>query len=85
LQQGPLEGFGGGAGIRYHGPTWSYTNETKTPDYVLVDAALHYDWNNFRFAVNASNLFDKVYVTACDGTCTYGTRRTVIGTVKYSW
>ena len=85
LQQGALEGFGGGAGIRYYGPTWSYTNEVKTPGHVLVDAALHYDWNNFRFALNASNLLDNVYVQACDGTCYYGARRTVSATVKYSW
>jgi iron complex outermembrane receptor protein len=85
VPNGTLEGLGGGAGIRYTGSTVSYSNDLETPDYVLVDAALHYTWNSLRFGLNVSNLFDKVYVTACDFYCFYGVRRTVTGTLKVTW
>jgi iron complex outermembrane receptor protein len=85
IPSGGFEGLGAGAGVRYYGSTWSYTNELKTPDFVLFDAALHYEWSNLRFALNVSNLLDNVYVKACDFYCYYGERRTVTGTVKVSW
>jgi iron complex outermembrane recepter protein len=53
----------------------------------LFDVSIHYDWNNFKFALNGSNLADKAYVASCYGetSCFYGERRAVIGTVTYSW
>ena len=38
-------------------------------------------------AINASNLFDREYVSACATAtkCFYGAGRTVIGTLTYRW
>ncbi len=67
------------------------------PSYTLVDAALHYDLVNLdprlkgmRFSVNATNLFDKVYVSECavqalDNACVYGLRRQVLASLRYRW
>lgn len=91
---GQLSGLGMGAGVRYVGNTYGGTYTTASgqtpftvPSYTLVDAALHYDWRQVRFGVNASNLLDRSYVEGCYGgtVCSYGNRRNVIGSVRYSW
>jgi iron complex outermembrane receptor protein len=88
LHRGELKGFGVGAGIRYIGGTYGASdNSFKVASFTLVDLAMHYDWRNWRFAVNASNLFDRQYVAACASAtqCFYGIRREVIGTARYQW
>lgn len=87
--EGSLKGFGLGAGVRYTSESQGallgeftpvvYTGEAST----LVDAVVRYDVNDWRFSVNASNLFDKEYVARCAGPaeCTYGAGRQVIATV----
>jgi iron complex outermembrane receptor protein len=95
---GPLEGFGAGAGVRYIGSNFgSDTNVAdlgngpftfKVPAVTLFDATVHYEWQGWRFAVNAKNLFDKEYVATCYNevnNCFYGSRRTVIATARYRW
>ncbi len=93
FQKGGLGGLGFGGGIRYSGRsagavpdafTTSATVETLYSDRsTLFDAIVHYDTPGWRFAVNASNLFDKRYVARCASfsNCTYGAGRQVIGTV----
>ncbi len=66
------------------------------PSYTLVDAALHYDLVNLdsrlkgmRLSVNATYLFDKIYVSQCtvqllDNACVYGLRRQVLASLRYS-
>ena len=92
--RGTLSGLGLGAGLRYLGNTFGGTYTTPAgqapftvPSYTLVDAALHYDWRQMRFALNASNLLDRSYVEGCYGgtVCSYGNRRNLIGSVRYSW
>jgi hypothetical protein len=40
----------------------------------------------YQLQVNATNLFDKTYVTLCqDIGCYYGLRRQVIATLRYRW
>ncbi|MPZ37549.1 MAG: TonB-dependent siderophore receptor [Rhizobiales bacterium] len=96
---GPLDGFGAGAGVRYIGSNFgSDTNVAelsggrivpfRIPSVTLFDAAIHYDWRGFRFAVNAKNLFDKEYVATCynvENNCFFGSRRTVIASARYRW
>ncbi len=61
--------------------------------YTVYDAAVHYDLgrlnNTFKgvsVAVNANNVFDKEYISTCDGFyCYYGDRRTVLASVNYKW
>lgn len=69
-----------------------------TPSYTLFDASLRYDLSNltermkgFEVKVNATNLFDKKYLTSCymypdyNAWCWYGQRRTVQGTLSWRW
>lgn len=92
VQRGPLDGLGLGAGVRYVGNTYGGTYGAQAlpftvPSFTVMDAAMHYDWRGLRFGLNASNLLDRQYVAACySGTgCSYGTRRSVIGSVRYAW
>ena len=88
IETGAAEGLGFGAGLRYVGDRYGdNTNTLKIPGYVLIDAAVHYDYKDWRFALNATNLFDKKYVGTCDGDtfCYYGERRAVVGTISVKW
>ena len=63
------------------------TNTSRVPDFWLTDAGIHYERDNYRIAVNVRNLFDRTYVSSCNGltACFYGDRRTVLGTLTYTW
>lgn len=93
---GALDGFGVGYGIRYVGDT--YGDQANTFDgyagsYTLSDAAVHYDLGKLdnslkgaSVAVNASNLFNKDYISTCDGYyCYYGDQRKVVASLTYKW
>jgi iron complex outermembrane receptor protein len=89
IKESDFAGLGFGAGLRYTGETFGDdANSFKVPDYALVDAAIHYEFEAMTFAVNATNLFNKKYVAACtdgDSGCYFGERLQVIGSVKYRW
>jgi len=66
----------------------------RTDGFVLVDAMVGYDlgrvssdMKGWEAALNATNLFDKTYVSACpfSNSCYFGAARTVTGTLRYSW
>lgn len=83
-QDGPLAGFGLGAGVRYLGSSYGDpANTLKSDSQTLVDAIVHYDFKSWKIAINASNLFDKVYIQRCSSLdqCFYGSRRTVFVTL----
>ncbi|MCG2840136.1 TonB-dependent siderophore receptor [Sandaracinobacter sp. RS1-74] len=79
-----LAGFTLGGGVRYIGETRALFRDLDVPSYTVVDALVSYDIGSWRFAVNASNLFDRNYVT-CTYNCFYGEPRRVVGTVTYRW
>ena len=65
-----------------------------TGSFTLVDAMLGYDLGRatpalrgFSLALNASNLFDKTYVSACpfSNSCYFGAGRTVVGSLRLQW
>ena len=89
LQSGRLTGVGVGAGLRYVGETFGDdANTFEVPDYVVVDAAIHYERKNLSFALNATNLFDNKYVASCFDAaagCFYGEPLEVVGRVTYRW
>lgn len=89
IQSGALSGVGFGGGIRHVGPSaGDQANTFDVPAYTLVDAMLRYEVGNYRFAINATNIFDKHYVAACFSAangCNYGQARTILGTVTYKW
>lgn len=83
-----LNGLGFGEGVRYvSASAGDYLNTFEVPAYTLVGAMIRYDVDNWRFSVNATNLFDNYYVGACfsSAQCNVGRGRTVIGKVSYHW
>lgn len=93
---GALDGFGVGYGVRYVGDSYgdqANTFDGYTGSYTLHDAAVHYDLGKVdksldgaSVAVNATNLFNKDYLSTCDGYyCYYGDQRKVVASVTYKW
>ncbi|MGV8889993.1 MAG: TonB-dependent siderophore receptor [Pseudomonas sp.] len=93
---GVLDGFGIGAGARYTGNTYGDQGNTslgKADAYTVFDAAVHYDLGRLdnslkgaSLALNATNLFDKDYISTCDSFyCYYGDQRSVVASATYSW
>lgn len=88
IPYGVLAGLGFGAGVRYTGEHYGDAyNDWETPSYTLVDAAVHYDLGNWRLQLNASNLADKEYISACNSAawCYYGYPRAVTATARVRW
>lgn len=93
---GVLNGFGIGAGARYTGNTYGDQANTwlgKAGAYTVFDAVVHYDLGRLdnslkgaSLAVNATNLFDKDYISTCDSFyCYYGDQRSVVASATYKW
>ena len=88
FKTGPLTGFGFGAGVRYNGISYADTaNTLVVPEYVVGDAAIHYEMKNWRLALNITNIGDKIYVGSCStpSACFYGDRRRAVASVSYKW
>jgi iron complex outermembrane receptor protein len=81
-------GLGLNLGVRYVGTSAGDGPNTITvPAYTLLDASARYLWKGLELRITANNLADKTYVAVCTSVsyCNYGTRRQVIGTVRYGW
>lgn len=90
VPDGAWKGLGIGGGARYTGSTYGdVANTFKVPGFVVGDAVIDYLWGHYRVALNVSNLFDHEQFAcfARSGTnfCTFGERRSVVGTVAYRW
>ncbi|MCI4029914.1 TonB-dependent siderophore receptor [Dickeya dianthicola] len=95
FQNGPLKGVTLGTGVRYVGSTYGDNAEGfKVPAYTLYDAMARYELGSLAsqlkgttVQLNVNNLTDKRYVASCGGdtACFYGSGRTVVATVGYSW
>jgi len=78
-----------GGGVRHVGKNRSFgpafPNGILTPSYTLVDALAELTYANWSLALNATNLFDKRYYSAClaRGDCFVGSERNVMGTLSY--
>ncbi|WP_136474160.1 TonB-dependent siderophore receptor [Pseudomonas sp. DG56-2] len=93
---GVLDGFGIGGGARYTGNTYGDQGNTwlgKADAVTVFDASVHYDLgrldNSLKGAsikLNATNLFDKDYISTCDSFyCYYGDQRSVVASASYQW
>ncbi|WP_445672465.1 TonB-dependent siderophore receptor [Pseudomonas inefficax] len=93
---GLLDGFGIGGGVRYVGDTYGNTANTEVAhvgSYTVYDASVHYDlgrldnsMKGLTVAVEAKNLFNKDYLSNCDGYwCYYGDERNVVASVNYKF
>ncbi|WP_202900504.1 TonB-dependent siderophore receptor [Parvularcula oceani] len=81
-----LDGFKIGAGIRHVGESTSETASLRyvTPSYTLGDAMIGWETERWEATINARNVTDEDYLTACltRGDCFPGLERTVVGTVR---
>ncbi|MBC3487321.1 TonB-dependent siderophore receptor [Pseudomonas kermanshahensis] len=93
---GVLDGFGIGGGARYTGNTYGDQANTylgKANAYTVFDASVHYDLGRLNnslkgasVAVNATNVFNKDYLSTCDSYyCYYGDERSVVASATYKW
>jgi iron complex outermembrane receptor protein len=93
---GVLDGFGVGAGVRYVGDTYGDVANTDlghVGSNTIYDASVHYDLGRLSnslkgasLAVDAKNIFNKDYLSTCDGYwCYYGDERNVVASVNYKW
>ncbi|MDH6267793.1 iron complex outermembrane receptor protein [Rhizobium sp. SG_E_25_P2] len=88
LPVGMLDGVSIGGGLRYQGKSWAdMENTLRVPGAVVADAAIRYQKDNLGVSLTAANLFDKEYVTGCQGTlvCSYGAGRTVMLKINKLW
>lgn len=96
---GSFAGLSIGGAVRHVDKVYagSLDGETTiyTPSYTVFDGLIRYnlakldpDLAGVTLGVNATNLFDKKYLTSCYAAyswCWYGNRRTVQGTVSFTW
>lgn len=81
-----LSGLGFGAGIRYIGPRYFSSNTVKLGGVVIADALIRYDLDDWRYALNVRNLFDKHYQTYAYSNYGYaGESRTILLTATRRW
>ena len=62
-------------------------DEGRIGRIVQVDAQIHYTWDNWRAAINATNIGDRRFVSSCISAneCFYGEARRVLASVSYKW
>lgn len=90
-----LSGFTLGSGVRYTGTAPAdEIGVDKVPHYTLYDAMAKYELgeaaNSLRgttLQLNVNNIADKHYVASCsnESACFYGSGRTIVASVSYSW
>lgn len=97
IQDGAFAGFGIGGGVRYLGRSFNGVagaGALTVPDTTLFDLLASYDvgrlaprWRGLTVNLDATNLFDRRYVSSCYATiwCWYGAGRDVQASVRYHW
>ncbi|HEX7387541.1 MAG TPA: TonB-dependent siderophore receptor [Castellaniella sp.] len=76
------------AGVRYNGSTedQQYAPGDIIPSYTLLDLMARYEIDrNWAVQVNARNVTNRTYVSACDFYCYYGSGRTLDMQLQYQW
>ena len=78
-----------GVGVRYVGKTYvDVANTMENGSSFMVDAGLSYQLDKWRFALDATNLFNRETIVCRNNTqsnCRYGLERTIIASVAYRW
>lgn len=79
-----VPGVSVGAGLRWL-DSFRDGAAPQTPSVALLDAMVSWDTPHWRYALNITNLTDKVYVATClgRGDCWWGARRNVVASATY--
>jgi iron complex outermembrane receptor protein len=96
FRTGMFKGLGLGAGVRYFGDTFGdEANVYDVPSYTLFDAAVRYEWDQWKLSLNVANLLDDDYAATCGAVtltgldpyeyCSYGKGRNATVRVGYRW
>lgn len=89
IQQGSLEGLGLGVGFEYADNRFGdLANSFTLGDYLIGNAAIFYQSDNYRLAVNLKNFTDANYITAAtgnEGGIEPGFPFTVIGSLSFKF
>ena len=88
IQSGDFRGLGFGLGIFYFGERQGdLANTFELPGYARTDAAVFYDRNNFRAALNVRNLFNTDYFVSAQSRARVfpGDPITVVGTISWQF
>ncbi|WP_416208118.1 TonB-dependent siderophore receptor [Chelativorans sp. M5D2P16] len=88
FNEGPLDGFTLGGGVRYVGSSWADDQNTlKVPSSTVFDARIGYERGNFGADLYVTNLFDEVYVASCQEalSCAYGEGRSIKFKLHATW
>jgi iron complex outermembrane receptor protein len=88
IQSGDLRGLGFGIGLFFIGERpGDLENTFELPSYLRTDAAIYYQRNRFRAAINLKNLFDIEYFEISDSSppVAYGEPFTVQGTISWEF
>jgi iron complex outermembrane recepter protein len=86
IQQGDLQGWGVGLGLFFVGDrAGDLENTYEIPSYLRTDAAIFYERDRFRAALNLRNLFDIRYFEngSSSTRVNYGQPFTVQGTISW--
>lgn len=86
ISKGSLSGLGFGLGLFYIGERQGdLANTFSLPDYLRTDAAIFYERDQFRAAVNVRNLFDIDYFEAAQNALRVSPGEPITVLVSFSW
>lgn len=89
IQDGDLQGLGFGLGFFYTGERWAdNANTVELPSFFRTDAAIFYEREQFRAALNFRNIFDVENYTSDYGSSTFvnrGAPFTFLGTISWQF
>jgi iron complex outermembrane recepter protein len=85
FNEGPLNGFSIGAGVRYIGSSWDGKDSLETPAVTLFDGMIAYNTKDWRWSLNVYNIEDERYFSTClfRGDCWFGQGRTITTAFTY--
>jgi iron complex outermembrane recepter protein len=87
IQSGDFQGLGVGLGLFFVGERQAnLANEFQLPSYLRTDAAIFYNRDRFRAALNFNNLFDITYFENFNGRgVSYGAPFAIQGTISWQF
>lgn len=88
FKEGTLKGLSLNGAVRFTGKHYGAAGDKlQTPGYAVFDAGVGYQWDKWKVQLNASNLFNRRYVSTCNQTfwCYYGQPRNITLTARMNF